>query len=519
MNASLVILWCGGQAALCGPDGILVRTGIPLGEDPPAELLRLWREEFPQATAARLVTTPDDPLAGAAVARFAAAARTEKRRLDGAWPLPELLAIASARPSLEIAAIGSVAAVRFAPALGEATARSFSGSKLAEAVAAEIHEALARVEDGSPLPALLVAEGCPAAEAIREVLSQARSLEGGPGGGAECSEIALASFLDRARSLAPGGAGDLFRERGGIRSPGRGRLIAAGLALLAGAGAAYLHRRYRLQAAEAARTAESLWRESAAARERRLDRDRIDAQRDAAQPPRPSLSQFLGALAVATPPAAVLESLRIGGSGFQLRGRVLSSAPPGAGVSEAMRRALFAPGSPWTEQTAPAPAPGEFALDGTFARGAAADAWPEAAGTPPLLPSVTDFPAQLAAWAPAWRIESGTGDNAGGLPAPKGSVPSDLGDARAAGGFESCRFVLTPTDLGSSAWAGLLGLARRLSSVPGLSIDRAEIEGAPQNDGSFTRMELVLTARLRPIGEPAAASFRHHPRPRPLRAH
>ncbi len=453
MSRPLVILWWGSHAVLAGPDGTLVRSALPADASGEAALLRLWDEEFTGNAAARLVLAPDDPPSGPVAVRLAAAARRQRRRIEGAWPLAALLETANPCPTLQVVAIGSAAAVRFRSPTGEDTLRYFAGPRWAENAQAEILEARVRVDEGGSLPATLTLDDSPAAPALRSALA-----------GTEVRDTGLDAWLDRARTLPAGEPGDLLSGRGRRLFGGRHRRrgAAAALALLAGAVALTGVQIHRRQVLAAARAAQSLWAESAAAERRQAELARARAARAAAFVPPQRHAEFLAALVAASPSAVVVESLVIEADRFDLRGRILGEAPGHERAAADLREALFAAGRPWQEDTTtPVPA-GQFALCGRFAEPpadpAAADR-PQAAAEPNLA-------GILARWAPGWRIER-----------------------------QADRYVLVPADLGPAAWAGLVGLTGRICARPGLAIARLEAHGAPRGDGAFTRMELVLTAR------------------------
>lgn len=483
MPQPLVILWCGDRMVFSGSTSSPCWASVVQGHRRAADTIRSWNEEFPEYAAARLVATDRD---AAAIAELAASAARSGRRLEGAWPLQSLLGRSPLRPSLEVVAVGATAVVRFDMGTdppNDVWYRQFDGAHLGSAVRAEIQEVLARVEEGAAVQGTLTCEDCPCGGDWRGAMQA----------GTAFGELALESLLDRTRQLEPGRDGDWLAGKR-LRIPqwlrGLKPYMAAAIAVLSVAAVAGSWRnRRRVAESEAERAA---WSRGQAA-QRRL-KAMQEARRTAAELSPPVEFPFLSALASATPPAIVLDSVHVDAERFSIAGSLVSGTRDSS-AAELFRRSLFAPGASWREDPASSPLSGQsIGLRGSFL--------PRRKAVGAQLVTLDRFASELAGWSEGWRIDG-----------PHRITPE--GDAP---GLADVRYRLTRVDLGPSAWESALRLVRGLASVPGLTIDHLALDGAPAGDGSFTRLELALTARLLPPdGGPGGASA---PLPRlPPRGH
>jgi len=420
MPPELIILWWGADLLVLGPDRVLARASCRPDEDPVAALVALLTAEFPGPAAARLLYQPDD-LAAHEVACPAASRRRLRQlwaaefpalqspaaawgaaplrparegwasvlylepaspllrlpaelarrgvQLVGAWPVPALWEIeppAEPGPGFLGVAAGPRRAVIFclSPA-GDRSIRLTSGPQAAGDAGREIRQMLARFDEADRPRAVLALEPGLERESLREAL-------------AECAleEIAWADWLGRARQLEAGGLGDLLPPRSFLRrGPRQCQLAAgAGLLLLTIAGGWARGHQQQLAAAQRAwaaeRTEAARAQENLSARESLRERiDHLQGAWRAAQAPASRHGAFLAALARAADGAVVLQSVRIAGDDFEIRGQADPDPARAADELRRFRQALFAPGQPWRAAGADE-APvlgGPFTLRGSWA--------------------------------------------------------------------------------------------------------------------------------------------------------
>jgi hypothetical protein len=420
MPPALVIAWWGPDLAILGPDGRLARGYCRPEEDPAAAIGELLDAEFPGPAAARLLYQPDTlaahevacpapsrrqlrrllagdfPALRSRAAVWAAAPPRPARDgyatvlylepasplprlqtalaergigLEGAWPMPALWEIE--RPAAEFdrgylgVAAGPRRAVVFclSPA-GDRSVRLTAGPVAPEDAAAEIRRAFARFDEADRPRAVLAATPGPEGDAWREGLAPC-ALE----------EITLADWMSRARQLETGGLGDLLPRDSLLRRGPRQCRFAAAAGLLLLALAAFWTERHCQTVAAAARAGAARRAESARAQEtlstRASLRERIDHLQGAwraAQAPASRDSAFIVALARAAAEGVVLQSVRIAGDEFEVRGRPDPDPTRAADRLRRFRRALFIPGQPWRADSADeAPADdGAFVLRGSW---------------------------------------------------------------------------------------------------------------------------------------------------------
>ena len=421
MSPALVIVWWGSRLTVLGPDGRLEAAAG--GGDPAAALGSLLAAEFPGARAARLLYQPDSlqlhetacppgsrgrlrrllagdfPALRSRAAVWAAAplrpaqgghgtvlylepdsplpalrAELARRglRIEGAWPLPALWdeAPAGAGGFLGVAAAANRTLVYCLWPAGDRSIRLHAGPRAAERAAAEVRSALPRFEESERPAGALAADPGPEADELRAALA-----------GCAFEELEPADWFGRARGLAAGGRGDLLAADSPLAGgPGRCRVAAAAGSLLL-AGAAAWAVRHRLDAAAADRAWVAAQAEAARAEERVLAGENLRQQIDrlhgawrAAQAPASRHYAFLVALGRAAAPPVVLQSLRIAGDNFEIRGRTDSDPVRGAEALLRFRRELFAPGQPWRDDRPdepPAAPGGDFVLRGSWAPGSA----------------------------------------------------------------------------------------------------------------------------------------------------
>ena len=417
MPAALVIVWWGPRLAVLGPDGRL--EAAEAGGEPAAALGELLAAEFPGARAARLLYQPDGlelhespcppgsrtrlrrllagdfPALRSRTAVWAAAplrpaqggrgtvlylepdsplpelrAQLARQgvRIEGAWPLAALWDESPAAPRgfLGVAALPNRALVYCLWPAGDRSIRLHAGPRAAERAAAEIRSALPRFEEAERPAGALAADPGPDADELSAAL-----------GGCALDELPPADWFARARGLAAGGLGDLLAPDSPLAGPaGRCRIAAAaGALLLAGAAAWTVRRRLDAAAADrawAARQAEAEQTEARvlAGESLRQQIDRLHGAWRTAQAPASRHYAFLAALGRAAGPAIVLQSLRIAGDDFEIRGRADPEPDRGEDALLRFRRALFAPGQPWRDahpDEPPAAPGGDFVLRGSWA--------------------------------------------------------------------------------------------------------------------------------------------------------
>lgn len=457
MPAPLAIVSCGGELTLC--DGRSLVTAGGRGDASQA-LLEAWEREFPDCEAARLFIHA--PGARRAAKEIAAAARRARRRVEGAWPAETLFQAESGGSRIAVAALGSAVLVHARARPDEPAAFVVcAGPRAVRRAEAEIQESLARADDGSPIRTVLFADPDPALAPLRAALA-----------GTGCQELPLRQLFESALETPPPAGGYLARGPAAalLRKPAA-RAAAASAAGLACVALLGLNHSARRRAAEAARIAEALSLESAAARTRRLEGEREAALCAALGAPSAPFAAFLCALGPSTPAPIVLTELHLTPTGFHLIGRRMGE-PEAQGIAlAAFRRALFSPGANWQEAPDPAQAalPGNaLTLSGSFVRSPRAPA--------PALLAEPRFATVIAGECPGWSLSREGRPEGGGLIAE--------------------RIRLSRADLGSAAWPDLLRVVQRLAAMPGLVFDRLDIEGDSAADGAFSRMELAATVHV-----------------------
>ena len=543
MPGSLVILWWGGDLRILAPDGRLIRPPSAAPGAGVAAVLQAAAGERAGAAGARIIYHPDTldlhevscprtsrsrlgrilsrefPALAAPGAvwsaepirrgtreyatvlyadragnlpRLVAGLARGGLRVEGAWPLQSLI---EATPPcdgpearfLSLVSLEGRALISCVGPSGDRSLRFFDGDGFSDGALAAAAAGLARFDEGSPPPGLMVVEEGPFAAALSDAL-RTPSL----------NRMPLARFLENARGLPAAGFSDFLGHGPFLsRLPGRRRLATlAALAFLAGAaGVELTARRERERALGRA----ELLRE-VRERERRSEEDRAEAETAFSTlagalsrvegPARPH-HRFLEALARTTPSEIALRSVSVEGAAILIRGRADGSSRDPGGPAAQLSRELSAAGAEWRFNPPVFAEGGDFTLAGSF-EGARSqllnsDRESRSRDLSPLrhrlqeerdqLPDAGALDSLLRSSFSGWKAEFQPG------------APEDGLERRI------CRMVLEHPRI--DAWPGILEATRALCETPGLRIDSLVLEAGPEDGDAFARVEIVFEATLK----------------------
>lgn len=315
-------------------------------------------------------------------------------------------------------------------------------------------------------------------------------------------------LLERVRELQPGQDSDFIARRPAWRNrlfgPESGGLrrrlgLAGGLLILAGVVAltvglwrrqAFWRRQSEVADEQRARL-ERLLESRGSDRELR---ERLEGALRRCERPPQHQSELLETLAAEVPRALTLTSVDCEEGGFTIRGRIDDATGdplPSFCQNLAAGRPPWRIEEPGRSLAKPQATTPDFVIRGVFAD--SYESKTAAAGVPP-----ESLAALEARWSAVRARLSASDAFETWLKTSAGRWVVELRSTEPSPDFGVRRYMLGYRNPALDAWPDILRTAQMLCAEPALTIDRLDLEAAPEGSDSFRRVEIALTARVLP---------------------